>query len=293
LCQRKQVGQGQFFAPLRLRDGDREHVFTNIIKVVSGQNDEVLDIVAGVYESVITAGVHRAPSIKVAEAAKVIEHTQRDVNIALMNELALVFERMGIDTNDVLAAARTKWNFLPFSPGLVGGHCIGIDPYYLSYKATITGHIPDLIISARNINDGMGAFVASQAIKELIRTGRAVSEATIPVLGLTFKENVPDIRNTRVIDIINELKGYRVNIQLHDPHADRQEARDEYGLEIWDLDALQPAHCVILCVPHQYYRQQGWGLVKRCLADGRGVVYDVRGCLPRNPIPDGVVLKRL
>ncbi|MEX2523968.1 MAG: nucleotide sugar dehydrogenase [Gammaproteobacteria bacterium] len=281
------------YSPERINPGDKEHVFTNIIKVVSGQNDEILEIVAGVYESVVTAGVHRAPSIKVAEAAKVIENTQRDVNIALMNELALVFERMGIDTNDVLAAARTKWNFLPFTPGLVGGHCIGIDPYYLSYKATITGHIPDLIIDARNINDGMGAFIASQIIKELILAGSPVRDATITVLGLTFKENVPDIRNTRVVDIIHELREYGTRIQIHDACADAEEVREEYGLTLTALDELAPAECVILCVPHHQYREEGWELIKRCLGKGSGVVYDVKGCLPREQTPDGIVLKRL
>jgi UDP-N-acetyl-D-galactosamine dehydrogenase len=281
------------YSPERINPGDREHLFTNIVKVVSGQNEEVLNTIAAVYESVITAGVHRAPSIKVAEAAKVIENTQRDINIALMNELALIFEKLGIDTNDVLAAARTKWNFLPFTPGLVGGHCIGIDPYYLTYKATLTGHIPDLIIAGRNINNGMGAFIASQVIKELILAGQPVGEATVTLLGLTFKENIPDIRNSRVIDIILELKQYGLELQVNDPCASADEVRREFGIELVDADNLKPAHGIILCVPHRQYAEQGWPLIQRCLRAGRGVVYDIKGVLNRDQAPEGVVLKRL
>jgi len=281
------------YSPERINPGDREHVFTNIVKVVAGQNEEVLNTIAAVYESVVTAGVHRAPSIKVAEAAKVIENTQRDINIALMNELALIFEKLGIDTNDVLAAARTKWNFLPFTPGLVGGHCIGIDPYYLTYKATLTGHIPDLIIAGRNINNGMGAFIASQVIKELILAGQPVGKATITLLGLTFKENVPDIRNTRVIDVIKELEQYKVGVQINDVCANKDEVLETVGLQLTDVDDLVPGHAVILCVPHYQYIEYGWKLIQRCLHDGKGVVYDVKGVLPRNRIPDGIILKRL
>ena len=281
------------YSPERINPGDKEHVFTNIVKVVSGQNDEVLDIVASVYESVVTTGVHRAPSIKVAEAAKVIENTQRDINIALMNELALIFDRLGIDTNDVLAAARTKWNFLPFTPGLVGGHCIGIDPYYLTYKATITGHIPDLITASRNINNGMGAYIASQVIKGLILTGQAVSESTVTVLGMTFKENVPDIRNTRVKDVIDVLRQYNVTIQANDIYADRAEVKQKFDIELTEIDELVPGHAVIVCVPHLQYKEMGWSLMQRCLHNGRGVVYDVKGVLPRNEMPEGILLKRL
>jgi len=281
------------YSPERINPGDREHVFTSIIKVVSGQDQQTLDIVAAVYESVVTAGVHRAPSIKVAEAAKVIENTQRDVNIALMNELAMIFDKLGIDTNDVLEAARTKWNFLPFTPGLVGGHCIGIDPYYLTYKATITGHIPDLIIAGRNINNGMGVFIVSQLIRELVLAGQPLGETTITLLGLTFKENVPDIRNTRVIDIVRELKHYNLNLQVCDPFADREEVMSVYGIELVEPEKLQPGHGVILCVPHQHYVEQGWSLIRKCLHGSGGVVYDIKGILPRHEIPDGIVLKRL
>ena len=216
------AGQDFFvgYSPERINPGDKDHTFTKITKVVSGQTPAVLEIVAQVYESVVTAGVHRAPSIKVAEAAKVIENTQRDLNIALMNELALIFNRMGIDTRDVLAAAGTKWNFLKFDPGLVGGHCIGVDPYYLTHKAAILGYIPQVILAGRSINDDMGRYVAQQAIRQLIGQGGAVKDAVITVLGFTFKENVPDLRNTRVIDIVNELKTYDIRVQIHDPYAD-------------------------------------------------------------------------
>ena len=281
------------YSPERINPGDREHVFSNIRKVVSGQDDETLDIIASVYESVISAGVHRAPSIKVAEAAKVIENTQRDINIALMNELALIFNKLGIDTNDVLAAARTKWNFLPFTPGLVGGHCIGIDPYYLTYKATITGHIPDLITSSRNINNGMGAYIASQVIRGLIKTGQAVNGARVTILGLTFKENVADVRNTRVKDVIDGLRQYDVNVQVNDICAESEEVRSKLGIELVESNDITPGHAVVLCVPHRHYVDAGWPLVQSYLQDGAGFVYDVKGVLPREEIPDGILLARL
>ena len=281
------------YSPERINPGDKEHVFTNIVKVVSGQNDEVLDVIASVYESVVTTGVHRAPSIKVAEAAKVIENTQRDINIALMNELALVFDKLEIDTNDVLAAAGTKWNFLPFTPGLVGGHCIGIDPYYLTYKATITGHIPDLITTSRNINNGMGAYIAAQVVKGLILTGQTVSGSTVTVMGLTFKENIPDIRNTRVKDVVDELRKYNVTVQANDTYADPVEVRQKFNIELTDIDNLVPGHAVIVCVPHLQYREMGWSLMQRCLHGGKGVVYDVKSILPREEMPEGILLKRL
>ena len=281
------------YSPERINPGDKEHVFTNIVKVVSGQNDEVLDIIASVYESVVTTGVHRAPSIKVAEAAKVIENTQRDINIALMNELALVFDKLEIDTSDVLAAAGTKWNFLPFTPGLVGGHCIGIDPYYLTYKATITGHIPDLITTSRNINNGMGAYIAAQVVKGLILTGQIVRASTVTILGLTFKEDIPDIRNTRVKDVVDELRKYNVAIQANDTYADPVEVRQKFNFELTGIDELVPGHAVVVCVPHQQYREMGWSLMQRCLHSGKGVVYDVKSVLPREDMPEGILLKRL
>ena len=281
------------FSPERINPGDHVHRFTTITKVVSGQDARTLDIVAEVYSSVVKAGVHRAPTIKVAEAAKVIENTQRDLNIALMNELALIFDKMGIDTLDVLAAAGTKWNFLPFRPGLVGGHCIGVDPYYLTHKASVLGYIPQVILSGRRINDGMGAYVAGQVVKRLIQTGNQVRGSRVTILGLTFKEDVPDLRNTRVIDIVKELQDYGVLVQVHDPMASPAEAHEEYGVHLVPREQLAPAHAVVLAVAHQPYLKEGWGLITSLLDGGKGVVADVKGVLPRDRIPDGVALWRL
>ncbi|MGE0483629.1 MAG: nucleotide sugar dehydrogenase [Gammaproteobacteria bacterium] len=281
------------YSPERINPGDKEHTFTKITKVVSGQTPEILDIVANVYGSVVTAGVHRAPTIKVAEAAKVIENTQRDLNIALMNELALIFDRMDIDTRDVLTAAGTKWNFLKFEPGLVGGHCIGVDPYYLTHKAAILGYSPQVILAGRAINDGMGQHVAQQAIRELIAAGGAVRGSVVTILGFTFKEDVPDLRNTRVIDIVEELRTYDIRVQIHDPFADSHEAQEEYGIELTALADLEPASVVIFAVPHRDYLSGGWPLVAARLADGRGAVLDVKGRLDRDAIPAGVTLWRL
>lgn len=242
------------YSPERINPGDREHSFTKITKVVSGQDEETLHIVAGVYGSVVTAGVHRASSIRVAEAAKVIENTQRDLNIALMNELALIFDRMGIDTGAVLEAAGTKWNFLNFKPGLVGGHCIGVDPYYLTYKAEQTGYIPQVILSGRRINDGMGEFIARRTVKEMIHTGHTILGSRVTVLGLTFKEDCPDLRNTRVIDIVKELRDFGADVQVCDPLADPDEAKAEYGVELLAMEDLKPAEAVILAVCHKSFR---------------------------------------
>ena len=281
------------YSPERINPGDKEHTFTRITKVVSGQNAEILDIVARVYESVVTAGVHRAASIKVAEAAKVIENTQRDLNIALMNELALIFNRLGIDTRDVLAAAGTKWNFLKFDPGLVGGHCIGVDPYYLTHKAATLGYIPQVILAGRSINDDMGRYVAQQAVRLLVDTGDAVKGSVVTVLGLTFKEDVPDLRNTRVIDIVAELRTYAIDVQVHDPHASSQEAQHEYGIDLVSGDELRPAQVVILAVPHAEYLAAGWEAVTARLARGAGGVIDVKGRLDRTSVPAGVCLWRM
>ena len=281
------------YSPERINPGDKEHTFTKITKVVSGQNAEILDIVAAVYASVVTAGVHKAATIKVAEAAKVIENTQRDLNIALMNELALVFDRMNIDTRDVLAAAGTKWNFLKFDPGLVGGHCIGVDPYYLTHKAATLGYIPQVILAGRSINDDMGRFVAQQAIRQLIRQGGVVKDSIVTVLGFTFKEDVPDLRNTRVIDIVNELETYDVTIQITDSFASAEEASHEYGIELMQPEAMEPADVVIFAVPHRSYLEAGWPGMRRFLKDGRGGVLDVKGRLPRDEVPSGVNLWRL
>jgi len=281
------------YSPERINPGDKEHTFTTITKVVSGQDQKTLDIVAAVYGSVVKAGIHRAATIKVAEAAKVIENTQRDLNISLMNELALIFNKMGIDTRDVLDAAETKWNFLRFEPGLVGGHCIGVDPYYLTHKAQVLGYIPQVILAGRSINDGMGAYVAGQAIKQLIHTGSRVKGGTVTILGLTFKENVPDLRNTRVIDIVNELKEYGIKVQVQDPLADPAEAEEEYGIELVEEDLLKPADAVVLAVSHQSYLKKGWDGLIPLLKDGRGVVVDIKGKLSRSRVPPGVTLWRL
>ncbi|MGB8224430.1 MAG: nucleotide sugar dehydrogenase [Polyangiales bacterium] len=241
------------YSPERINPGDKLHTFEKIIKVVSGEDAEALERVARVYESVVAAGVYRASSIKVAEAAKVIENTQRDLNIALMNELALIFDRMGIRTRDVLDAAATKWNFLPFTPGLVGGHCIGVDPYYLTAKAEALGYHPEVILAGRRINDGMGHYVAQRTIKLLRKQDHAIKGARIGVLGLTFKENVPDLRNSRVPDIVNELREFGIEPMVHDPLASGEEALREYGIELRPWDALSDLDGVILAVPHQQY----------------------------------------
>jgi len=264
------------YSPERINPGDKEHTFTKIKKVVSGQDAETLEIVANVYESVVTAGVHRAASIKVAEAAKVIENTQRDLNIALMNELALIFDRMGIDTNDVLEAAGTKWNFLKFKPGLVGGHCIGVDPYYLTHKAEKIGYIPQVILAGRRINDGMGKFVAQRAIKEMIHSGHSILGNTVTVLGLTFKEDCPDLRNSKVIDIIRELQDYGVEVQVCDPMADPEEAIHEYGVKIVPISDLKPAVAVVAAVSHQQFLK--WSIKDMAALMGANpVLIDVKG----------------
>ncbi|MDW7646363.1 MAG: nucleotide sugar dehydrogenase [Desulfuromonadales bacterium] len=271
------------YSPERINPGDKVHTVDKIIKVVSGQDAETLDTVAGVYEMVVSAGVHRASSIKVAEAAKVIENTQRDLNIALMNELAIIFGKLGIPTMDVLAAAGTKWNFLKFTPGLVGGHCIGVDPYYLTYKAEAIGYNPQVILAGRRINDGMGKYVAENTVKKLIKAGKAVKGARVLVLGLTFKENVPDIRNSKVIDIVRELQDYEVEVLVADPLADADEARHEYGLELVDVDNVGQVDAVVWAVAHDAYRQRFTpaALKALCCDDGCGVVVDVKAVLDR------------
>jgi len=241
------------YSPERINPGDREHTLTRITKVVSGDTPETLERVATVYGSVVAAGVHRAASIKVAEAAKVIENTQRDLNIALMNELSLIFHRIGIDTTDVLEAAGTKWNFLPFRPGLVGGHCIGVDPYYLTHKADKLGYHSQVILAGRRINDGMGKYVAEQTVKQMIQRGHPVKGAKVNVLGLTFKENCPDLRNSRVIDVIRELRSYGADVAVHDPVADPAEAVREYGIELTPRERLPRAHAVVMAVAHRAF----------------------------------------
>lgn len=282
------------YSPERINPGDKIHTFKTITKVVSGDTPEILDIVAAVYESVVTAGVHRAATIKVAEAAKVIENTQRDLNISLMNELALIFNKMDIDTRDVLAAASSKWNFLPFDPGLVGGHCIGVDPYYLTYKASVLGYTPQVILSGRGINDGMGSFIATQVVKELIKGGACVKGSVVTVLGFTFKEDVPDIRNTRVIDIVRELLDYGINVQVFDPMSDIHEVKEEYGVELFANEGeLKPAHAVLFAVPHQYFMEKDWSYMADLLENKMGAILDVKAKLDRSKVPNGIRLWRL
>jgi len=239
------------YSPERVNPGDKVHRLETIVKVVSGQDAETLEKVAVLYEQIIEAGVYRAPTIKVAEASKVIENTQRDLNIALMNELAVIFDKMDIDTQDVLDAAGTKWNFLPFKPGLVGGHCIGVDPYYLTYKAEMMGYQPDVILAGRQINDGMGKFIAGVTIKKMIDADVKIKGATVLVLGITFKENCEDIRNSRVIDVIRELESFGVAVQVYDPVANAEHTKQEYGIDLVTLEAVQDVQAVVAAVPHE------------------------------------------
>ena len=279
------------YSPERINPGDKEHRFETITKVVSGQDARTLDIVADVYGSVVSAGVHRAPSIRVAEAAKVIENTQRDLNIAFMNELSLIFQALDIDTGDVLAAARTKWNFMPFQPGLVGGHCIGVDPYYLTYRAEKAGYHPEVILAGRRINDGMGQRVARECVRGLLR--RKAQTGIVTILGLTFKEDVPDTRNSRVIDIIRELQSFGLTVQVHDPLVNAADAQHEFGVTLTALRELQPADAIILAVAHQPYVDGGWPLVQRLLRDGSGLVFDIKTKLDRVAKPAAIELWRL
>jgi UDP-N-acetyl-D-glucosamine/UDP-N-acetyl-D-galactosamine dehydrogenase len=263
------------YSPERINPGDTEHTLTKILKVVSGDTPETLDKVAKLYESIIVAGVHRAPSIRTAEAAKVIENTQRDLNIALMNELAIIFDKMGIDSADVLQAAGTKWNFLKFKPGLVGGHCIGVDPYYLTHKAQMLGYQPQVILAGRRINDSMGKFIAEQTIKQMIASGSYVKDARVNVLGLTFKENCADLRNSKVVDIIHELKSYGVEVTVTDPQAHADEAMHEYGVRLVSWDDLPRADAIIAAVAHREFCALGIEDLARKLVKG-GAFIDVK-----------------
>ena len=263
------------YSPERINPGDKEHTLTRIVKVVAGDTPQTLDRVAEVYGSVVGAGVHRASSIKVAEAAKVIENTQRDVNIALVNELAMIFHQIGIDTAEVLQAAGTKWNFLPFRPGLVGGHCIGVDPYYLTYKAETLGYHPQVILSGRKINDGMGKYVAEQTVKRMILRGFSINKENIIVLGLTFKENVPDTRNSRVVDVVRELESFGAKVFVHDPVACPEEAEHEYGIRLVDWEALPQAAAVVAAVAHDEFKNRPIDAILAKLAPN-GVYVDVK-----------------
>ncbi|OGS92169.1 MAG: GDP-mannose dehydrogenase [Gallionellales bacterium GWA2_60_18] len=263
------------YSPERINPGDKERTLAGIVKVVSGDDAATLEQVAALYETIISAGVHRVSSIKVAEAAKVIENTQRDLNIALMNELAVIFDRLGIDTLEVLEAAGTKWNFLPFRPGLVGGHCIGVDPYYLTHKAEMLGYHPDVILAGRRINDGMAAFVAQQTVKQLIRAGKPVKDARIIVLGITFKENYPDLRNSKVADLVRELQDFGCLVSVHDPEADPQESLREYDIPLTAWNDLPQADALVAAVAHTEYRAMPQDRLLSKLKPG-GVFVDVK-----------------
>ncbi|MFI2767178.1 Vi polysaccharide biosynthesis UDP-N-acetylglucosamine C-6 dehydrogenase TviB [Ruegeria faecimaris] len=268
------------YSPERINPGDKTHRIADICKVTAGSTPQVADLVDALYARIITAGTYKAESIRVAEAAKVIENTQRDLNIALVNELAMIFGRMGIDTEAVLRAAGTKWNFLPFRPGLVGGHCIGVDPYYLTHKAEAVGHHPQIILAGRRLNDRMGSYVVSQLVKRMTRCGINVGAARVLVMGLTFKENCPDLRNTRVVDIIEELQSYGISVDVHDPHADPKAAQEEYDLDLIDQPEPGLYDGVVLAVAHAEYRALD-PLQFRAYGKENSVVFDIKSCLPR------------
>jgi UDP-N-acetyl-D-galactosamine dehydrogenase len=271
------------YSPERINPGDREHTIERIVKVVSGDNQETLERVAAAYGTIIRAGVHRAPSIKVAEAAKVIENTQRDLNIALMNELAIIFHRLGINTKEVLSAAGTKWNFLRFTPGLVGGHCIGVDPYYLTAKAEAAGYHPEVILAGRRINDGMGKYVAQQLIRLLSSLAKPLNTTKVAVLGLTFKEDVPDLRNSRVPDIVFELKQFGISPIVHDALADAAEAKHEYGIVLQSLDDVRGLDALIFAVPHAAYLKERDQL-SAAISPG-GVLMDIKSAIDPKSVP--------
>lgn len=278
------------YSPERVNPGDAAHSLESTVKIIACPDPGALEEMARIYGDVVGAGLHRAPSIRVAEAAKVIENTQRDLNIALMNELALLFERLGLDTADVLEAAGSKWNFIGFTPGLVGGHCIGVDPYYLTYKARHAGYAPRLILAGRDINDGMGVHVARRLLREMLRT--KVS-GPVTVLGLSFKPEVPDVRNSRVADLVAELRDFGITVQVHDPIADAAAARADYGIELLTREQLASTGAVVLAVPHRCFTEAGWPLVLGLLNKSAGIVYDVKSVLSRAQTPPGVRLLRL
>lgn len=271
------------YSPERINPGDKEHRVTNILKVTSGSTPEAADFIDNLYKSIIEAGTHKASSIRVAEAAKVIENTQRDVNIALVNELALIFDKMGIDTLEVLEAAGTKWNFLPFRPGLVGGHCIGVDPYYLTYKAQSIGYHPEMILSGRRINDNMSGHIAEKVLRLMTRKKIQVVDANILVMGLTFKENCPDIRNTKVIDVIRELQGFHANVDIYDPWADAEEVAGEYKLALTDEPKQGHYDAIVVCVAHDQIKAMGVEKIRQ-LCKQQHVIFDVKYVLDKSAI---------
>lgn len=269
------------YSPERINPGDKKHTVTKIKKVTSGSTPEVAELVDQLYGMIITAGTHKASSIKVAEAAKVIENAQRDINIAFVNELAKIFNRMGVDTHDVLEAAGTKWNFLPFKPGLVGGHCIGVDPYYLAQKAQEVGYHPEIILAGRRLNDSMGGYVAGEVVKQMVKRNMPIKDANILLLGITFKENCPDVRNTRVVDILMELESYETNVTVYDPWADPEEVKHEYGVNTTsELPGKGQYSAVVLAVAHNEFMEVNWN---DWLSEG-GIIYDVKGTLPRTAV---------
>ncbi|HHP7240623.1 MAG TPA: nucleotide sugar dehydrogenase [Cyclobacteriaceae bacterium] len=270
------------YSPERINPGDKKHRLVNTIKVTSGCNKKTADIVDDFYKSIISVGTHKASSIKVAEASKVIENAQRDINIAFINELSLIFNRLNIDTLEVLEAAGTKWNFLPFKPGLVGGHCIGVDPYYLTHKAEKVGYIPEIILSGRRINDNMGKFIAQRVLKLLVQKVNKLIGARILICGITFKENCPDIRNTRIVDIYEELKEYNVDVEIYDPHANAEEVKEEYGIEI--ISSFKPTNYdgYVMAVSHEDFKYINW----QSIHDDGKVIYDVKGLLPLDVVDE-------
>jgi UDP-N-acetyl-D-galactosamine dehydrogenase len=275
------------YSPERINPGDKQHRLETIVKIVAGEDRETLERVAGVYARIVDAGVYRVSSLEVAEAAKVIENTQRDLNIALMNELAIIFDRLGIPTKEVLEAAGTKWNFLPFTPGLVGGHCIGVDPYYLTARAEAAGYYPQVILSGRRINDGMGGFIAQRLVKLLTAAGRPVKGARIGILGITFKEDLPDLRNSRVPDIVAELREFGIAAAVADPLADPAQAKRQYDIALVPLEALTKLDGLILAVPHRVLGEGGWLRLFASLVPG-GVFVDVKSVVPRGKVPTGI-----
>jgi UDP-N-acetyl-D-galactosamine dehydrogenase len=271
------------YSPERINPGDKEHRVTNILKVTSGSTPEIATIVDDLYRSIITAGTHKASSIKVAEAAKVIENTQRDVNIALINELSIIFNKLGIDTLEVLEAAGTKWNFLPFRPGLVGGHCIGVDPYYLTHKAQIVGYHPEMILAGRRLNDGMGAYVVSQLVKNMLHKRIQVEGANVLIMGLTFKENCPDLRNTKIVDIVSELKEYNINVDITDPWCSSEQAEHEYNLTLTEKPDADKYDAIILAVAHNEFKLMGVEEIRK-LGKSAHVLYDLKYILPKESV---------
>lgn len=279
------------YSPERINPGDKEHRFETILKIVSGSTPETLAAVSAIYGSVVKAGIHEAPTIETAEAAKVIENVQRDLNIALVNELALIFNRIGIDTNDVIDAAGTKWNFIKYRPGLVGGHCIGVDPYYLTHCAEKAGYHPEVILAGRRTNTDVPYFVAHEIIKSLFKKG--VQDPVVTVLGCTFKENVPDIRNSRVFEIVEELQKFGINVQVCDPHANPEETHDEFGIALKNMDQLDSAHIILLAVPHTEYLEKGWSFFESMSQEKSPHIFDIKGFLAHQSKPENVDIWRL